>query len=166
MIIWIDVSQLTPTMRIWCRKKKDNMNFFLTKIFRNGWCCNLFNQSKHFINTSVIHQKQLGDRYLAQGHFNMRTGGAGDQITDPPIRGWHALPHEPMSPLEWKYIDKDNCLTFFFSFLLFFFCHALIALSCLEYKLRRSLLKNYSKDCNILISFVLSCCCQLIFTCG
>lgn len=44
-----------------------------------------------------------GVQYLAQGYFNMLTGGAGDQTGDLPISGQPALwpPHEPQPPCEW-----------------------------------------------------------------
>lgn len=35
-----------------------------------------------------MHQKQLGVQHLAQGHYNIWTGGARDRTTDIPIGGW------------------------------------------------------------------------------
>ena len=42
-----------------------------------------------------IHTVQGGVQYLAQGHFGMRTGGAGDQTTDLLVSGQTALPPKP-----------------------------------------------------------------------
>ena len=44
------------------------------------------------------HQEQFGVKYLAQGHIDTRTGGAGNRTTDLPISGRPALPPEPQPP--------------------------------------------------------------------
>ena len=41
-------------------------------------------------------KEQCGVNCLAQGHFDIHTGGDGDAIN-----GWPALPHEPQPPIEY-----------------------------------------------------------------
>ena len=67
-----------------------------------------FNHSKHFYTSHIhpfihIHTLMIGDRigfgvkYLAQGHTDMWTGGAGNRTAKHPVGG--RLPTEPQLPV-------------------------------------------------------------------
>ncbi len=56
------------------------------------------------------HQEQLRVQYLTQGHFNMQTGGVGDQISDLLINGQPALPPEPQH----KLMSQENLIFFLY----------------------------------------------------
>ena len=61
----------------------------------------------------LSHQGAIRQR-LAQGHINMRIGGAGDRTTDLMISGWPALPPEPPDFITDNKEEKlnVNCLLF------------------------------------------------------
>ena len=54
----------------------------------------------HTHSQTDCHREQFGVQYLAQGHFDMWTGGAGNRTTDLLISGplVLALPPEPQLP--------------------------------------------------------------------
>lgn len=49
---------------------------------------------------SLTNWRQLGVKCLAQGHFDMQTGGAGNQIGDPAISRQPPLPLSHSCPIE------------------------------------------------------------------
>ena len=56
------------------------------------------------------HREQFWVQYLAKGHFDMWTGGAGNRITNLPIGERPTLPPEPQ-PLEEDKLDElSTCL--------------------------------------------------------
>ena len=51
----------------------------------------------------AAHQEQFVVQYLAQGHFNMQTGGAGNRTANLPISGRPALPLSHSHPVHCRW---------------------------------------------------------------